>query len=287
MKQCMKKIAVSILVMAMMITMIPTNTQAATVKLNKKSATISVGDKVTLKLNNAKSVNWSTSDKKIATVTSKGVVKGVKAGKCNVIAKNKKTGKSYTCKVTVKALKSFGIKADKIFFNEWGDALLFDGDILNELLGATLSIDGKKIPVTEKNSGKDGVTYISFEKIANGEHKVVITKKGYKTLTLSLICEAQESEEDTDNNGLVDYVQIFKGEEGNAFVDCMIKQEVVGKPVKIVINGETVFSETATTDDREIVDGCWDYLYPISDKGTYSVTISIDGYDDYSTTLTY
>ena len=61
MKQCIKKIAMSVLVLAMVITMLPMNTQAATVKLNKKAATLYVGDKVTLKLNGAKSVSWSSS----------------------------------------------------------------------------------------------------------------------------------------------------------------------------------------------------------------------------------
>jgi len=71
-------------------------------KLNKKIASIKVGGKVTLKVTGtAKKVTWSTSKKSVATVTSKGVVTGKKAGTATITAK---VGtKKLTCKVTVKA----------------------------------------------------------------------------------------------------------------------------------------------------------------------------------------
>lgn len=50
-----------------------------------------------------KKVKWSTSDKKVATVDSNGVVKGVKAGKATITVKAADgSGKTATCKVTVK-----------------------------------------------------------------------------------------------------------------------------------------------------------------------------------------
>ena len=77
-----------------------TDVKAAAPKLNKKKATIYVGHTEKLKLNRAKGkVKWTSSQKKIATVSSKGVVKGKKAGKAIITATvgNKKL----TCKVTV------------------------------------------------------------------------------------------------------------------------------------------------------------------------------------------
>ncbi len=73
------------------------------IALSKKSATITKGSKLKLKLNNAKAskVKWSSSKKKVATVSKKGVVKAKKKGKTTVTAKYK--GKKYKCKITVKA----------------------------------------------------------------------------------------------------------------------------------------------------------------------------------------
>ena len=76
----------------------------AAVKINKKSISIKVGKTYKLKLKGTKKkVKWSTSNKKVATVSSKGVVKGKKAGKATITAKVGK--KKYKCKVKVTAAK--------------------------------------------------------------------------------------------------------------------------------------------------------------------------------------
>ncbi len=78
------------------------------VALNKKVATVNVGKKVTVKATvtpaNAdnKTLVWTSSNKKIATV-SNGVVKGVKAGRVIITAKTTDGSNiSATCTVTVK-----------------------------------------------------------------------------------------------------------------------------------------------------------------------------------------
>ena len=69
------------------------NAQAAKkkkVQLNKKTVTLEVGKKVTLKLKNVpkkKTITWSSNKKKIASVSKKGVVTAKKVGKANIIAK--------------------------------------------------------------------------------------------------------------------------------------------------------------------------------------------------------
>ncbi len=74
---------------------------AATPKMSKKSISIVATKTVQLKvLNNSKKVKWSTSNKKIATVSKKGLVKGKKAGKATITAKVGK--KKYKCTVNVK-----------------------------------------------------------------------------------------------------------------------------------------------------------------------------------------
>ena len=75
-----------------------------TVALDKTSATIYTGKTVTLKATSndtAKTVTYTTSNKAVATVSSTGVVKGVKAGTAVITANCGNA--TATCKVTVKA----------------------------------------------------------------------------------------------------------------------------------------------------------------------------------------
>lgn len=74
--------------------------QAAKVRLNMTKKTLTVGKTVTLKVKGTrKKVKWSSSNKKVASVSSKGKVKAKKAGKATITAKIGK--KKYKCKITV------------------------------------------------------------------------------------------------------------------------------------------------------------------------------------------
>lgn len=74
---------------------------AKKIKLNKSKLTLKVGETYTLKLKNNKAkIKWSSSKKKIATVSAKGKVKAKKPGTTAITATAK--GKKYKCKVTVK-----------------------------------------------------------------------------------------------------------------------------------------------------------------------------------------
>lgn len=102
-----------ILFLALMFTVGSVNVKAAAPKLNKKKITIYVGHTGKLKVNNArKKVKWTSSKKQIAAVSSKGVVKGKKAGSAVItaVAGNKK----WTCKVTVRNNVSVSKGAIKI-----------------------------------------------------------------------------------------------------------------------------------------------------------------------------
>lgn len=69
------------------------------VRLAQTSTNVYYGSTTTLKmLNNTKKIKWSTSNKNIATVSSKGVVTGKGLGSCTITAKI--GSKSYKCKVT-------------------------------------------------------------------------------------------------------------------------------------------------------------------------------------------
>ncbi len=76
------------------------NRASAKIKLSKKSVTVTKGKTITLKLKGTKKKpKWSSSNKKVATVTKKGKVTGKKAGNAKITAKLGK--KKYTCKVKV------------------------------------------------------------------------------------------------------------------------------------------------------------------------------------------
>ncbi len=99
-----KKIISVVCIVAMLFTVVcmPVSVSAAKkVRLNKTKATVTVGEKVKLKMvNTKKKVTWITSKKKVATVSKKGVVKTKKVGKVKITAKC--GGKKYVCKITVK-----------------------------------------------------------------------------------------------------------------------------------------------------------------------------------------
>lgn len=81
--------------------------QAPKVKLNKTNATVYIKNSVQLKASvypKGSKITWSSSDKKIATVSKSGKVSALKKGKVNITAKYTFKGKTYkaVCKVTVK-----------------------------------------------------------------------------------------------------------------------------------------------------------------------------------------
>lgn len=98
----MKKIVSLFLAVILCLSFInPTMAYASTIKLNKTKLTLNEGKTYTLKLTGTtKTVKWSTSNKEVATVSSKGVVKAVKHGTAIITAKV--SNKKYECKVTVK-----------------------------------------------------------------------------------------------------------------------------------------------------------------------------------------
>ena len=89
------------LILISTISLVVTANAAAAPTLSAKTLTVTVGKTATLKMKNTKAkVTWATSNKRIATVSSNGIIKGIKVGKVNITATANK--KKYVCKVTVK-----------------------------------------------------------------------------------------------------------------------------------------------------------------------------------------
>ncbi|WP_236354695.1 Ig-like domain-containing protein [Konateibacter massiliensis] len=82
-------------------------------KISQSTLSVEKGKTATLSVTgNTQKVKWSTSNKAIATVSSKGVVTGKKLGKAKITATV--SGKKYTCTVTVKAVSAVGTQANPL-----------------------------------------------------------------------------------------------------------------------------------------------------------------------------
>ena len=87
------------------------------VRLSAKNVSLYKGQSRTLKAamtpgNSTDTLKWSSSNKKVVTVTSKGVIKAVGKGKA-VIKAVTSSGKKVSCSVTVKDIKSTAVKLKK------------------------------------------------------------------------------------------------------------------------------------------------------------------------------
>lgn len=102
-----------------------TPVEPAKITLNKKKATLVVGAKLTLKASltpkGAKSeLTWTSSNKKVATVTPKGIVKALRKGTATITVRTA-NGKKAACKITVPiaptkiafAKKNYSVKVGK------------------------------------------------------------------------------------------------------------------------------------------------------------------------------
>lgn len=71
--------------------------------LNKSKVTLKNTREVTLRVKAcSEKIIWSSSNKKVATVSKKGVVKAVKKGTCTITAKTEHSGMAFQCRITVK-----------------------------------------------------------------------------------------------------------------------------------------------------------------------------------------
>lgn len=244
----LKKALVMVLALAMVLTCAMVTPVQAAGKLNKKSVSIYETETVSMTVKGVKSVTWKTSDKKIATVDKKGLVKGVKKGTCTVTAKDTKTKAAYSCKVTVKAAKSLGIAAKDISVFTGGETISYPGE---EIKGATYVLDGKKLGKKDYSTwtDKDGERVVSYvtltKKLTDGKHTFAIQKKGYKTVTKSFKFTAlkvdgmfPDGEEPWVSDGTL-YVICTPKLDGKDFVIKVDGTEV--KPKDAFLNGDGVF----------------------------------------------
>lgn len=180
-RKIIRKIQVitGLLALALMMVGPCVSANAASAKLNKKTATVTVGKTVKLKIKNTGSkVKWTSSNKKVATVKKSGkygaVVTGKKTGKATITAKV--GSKKLKCKVTVKK-KSSSTSNGSIALNK---------TYLSVKNGksATLKVTGTTKSITSVSSSKSSVATVK----KTGARTVKITgkKNGVSTIKVKI-----------------------------------------------------------------------------------------------------
>lgn len=186
----MKRIYKTLLLTAitMLLMSMPMQVLAAN-KLNKKTATISVGNSVQLKLSDAKSgVRWKSSKPSVAVVSKSGKVTGKSLGTVKISAAYK--GRTYVCSVTVKSKfqkgkwlmgpqGGFALHIHKV----QGNKFVFSSRVLNvscSKVTAKINKNGKTA-TAQFRCNKNHVHRLYFTKLSNGV-RVKETSKCYDKL---------------------------------------------------------------------------------------------------------
>ncbi len=165
------KLFVSILLVLNMVLIIPIMfceqgyvVEASNVKLNYTKRTMYVGGYYWLKISGtSKTVKWSSSNQKIATVSSGGKVFAKKEGTCTITAKVGK--QEYTCKIKVKSVPTESKKTKGVIY------LTFDD-------GPSSNITPKVLDILKKEKIKATFFIINYSK-ANEKLVKRIVKEGH------------------------------------------------------------------------------------------------------------
>ena len=196
-------------------------------------------------------------------------MKGIKKGKCVITAKNKKTKKSYKCTVSVKALKSLGLKADDIMLFTGGNVIAYPG---NELEGVTYVMDGKTLDAQDYVVTPDDENIRTLlqlkEQLAEGDHTFSIKKAGYKTITVKLTYQPIKV------TGM--FAMDPSVNDGKLWIYCTPDME--GKTYTITVDGTAVEPSSAGFNG----DGYYCLIVDASafSKGTHKVEVKADGIPD-------
>lgn len=199
----MKKLAAVVIALVAVIavagTSIPVEAAAKAPKkitLKTTSKTVDIKGKATVSVKSvspkgaSKAVKYTSSNKKVATVSSKGVVTGKKAGKVTITATSKKSKKvKKTIKITVKQLKPTQISLSSKVAMKTGDKKALKATVKPAGVYCPLSWSSgnksvatvdKKGNVTAKAPGTAVITVKSREKNKKGKY---LTKKCTVTVT--------------------------------------------------------------------------------------------------------
>lgn len=165
---------------------IEVNMKIKTVKLNKTSATLKRGKTLQLKATinptnttSSKTLTWKTSNKNVATVTSKGVVTAKKPGTATITVTTS-NGKKATCKINVPYKVTYKLNGGKNNKNntatyKYGDYLLLSNPTRKGYAFKGWYYDYKmKYQKTDFLAGGDRTIYAKWEKVTVATAKTLL-----------------------------------------------------------------------------------------------------------------
>ena len=144
------KIVVVFLVAICMSLIIQTKSYAANIEINRTKKNLSVGAEYSLRITGTnKTVKWTSSNKKVATISSKGRVKAKKKGTAEITAKV--DGQILKCKIKVKNLPKDSKNTKGVIY------LTFDD-------GPSASITPKVLDILKKENVKATFFVLNYSK---------------------------------------------------------------------------------------------------------------------------
>ncbi|MGN1113869.1 MAG: Ig-like domain-containing protein [Oscillospiraceae bacterium] len=210
--------------------------KAKSIKLNKSKITIQRENKYTLKAtvnpkNTTDKTTWASSNKNVATVSSNGVVKGIKPGNATITVKV--NGKKAICKVTVTKRKTQSIKLNK------SKATIVSGNTLKltRTVNPTNSEEG--VVWSSSNSSVASIKIQGHTCIVTGKNKgtaIITAKSGSKKATCKVTVVGNETKIGqtlySDRNCQI----IYKGYEfdNSSFGYFAIKVQIINKTNKTI-----------------------------------------------------
>ena len=206
-----------IMTMGLMISgSLKTVSAAGKIKLSKKKISLKVGKSQKLKLKKGKKllghVKWKSSNKKVATVSSKGTVKAKKIGKATIIARYKK--KSFKCKVIVTSKKKnrSNIKNEENKESNKNMNSSNNNSVIEQQKKIVTERETNILRIPKKN--KDGSTNTIFGRLytpkAEGKSPAIILCHGYNGINTDFMTECSYYAD----NGYIAYAFDFCGGSG-------------------------------------------------------------------------
>ena len=226
-----------------------TTEAASKVKLNKKKVTLYVGKTTTLKLKGTKQkIKWSSSNKTIATVSSKGKVKAKKAGTATITAKVGK--KKYKCKVTVK---------DVLSVNTTNITIKDSGKIYVKFINPYAS--------AKWSTQNDDIVSLSWDKNPSGKYtyglNIVAKKNGVANVILTNSINSKKVTIKVTVSGHVEPIAYI--------ADRSVEYDSIGEEHRL-------FFSLQTADYKRVVSSGVAYIKIVNDDGVevYNKAVSFD-----------
>ncbi|MDE6595454.1 MAG: Ig-like domain-containing protein, partial [Oscillospiraceae bacterium] len=244
---------------------------AATPKLSKTSVTVTKGYQTTLSVSNASgSITWSTGDKSIATVSSKGKVVGKGPGTTYIYAKT--GGTTLKCKVKVVASKITANKSS-VTFDKIGDSttvrFTVKGSHSGIKVGSTNSSVAKAAWASSTWDGNDVTVKITAK--GEGTARIKVYNQNYQSTCYKYV-DVTVKDTSVKENAILPYTRDVKVNAGES-IDLQVYAQNQNNLLCSVLNNSvaTVSAGTANGNYRN---------YSI--KGVSAGTTTVRFYDRYS-----